>query len=134
MLRMKVFICDVCGYGDEFCVHVEDADPRHCKKPMRYIVEAPAVHYKPHYSHGLGKAVESFKQEEKALEAKGQWIATKSEANSIYETDVFKSDMTIRPLEKAKIKRDVERTAQQLVKDGVISHGYNGWKHSGSSS
>lgn len=94
-------------------------------------VKAPGVHYRPHYSHGLGRSVQTYKEEEKALEAKGQWIATKAEANSTYGTDIFEDDVTIKKNTKERVKKHVEKAAEKLVADGVLASGKDGWKYTG---
>ena len=92
-------------------------------------VKAPGVHYRPHFSHALGRKVQSYREEEKALEAKGQWIATKNEANSTYGTDIFSDDVTIKKATKEKVRKHVEKAAQKLAAEGVIRSGRDGWEY-----
>lgn len=95
--------------------------PKCCRVSMVPIPGGPAVNYKPHYSQALGKKVNRYIDEERALEKKGQWIASKSEANKAYETDHFTDNVTIQPAEQAKIKKTVEKAAAKLAKDGLMS-------------
>lgn len=122
MLRMKDYVCGLCSALRPDVVQVvgEEEQQRCCGKPMRELISAPAVQYKPHYSHALGRKVETYKEEERALESKGQWIASNKEASRLYDTELH-SDVAIKKITMPKIKKHVERTAQRLAADGVIS-------------
>lgn len=122
MLRMKDYICKKCGQTSMDVVQVvgEEAIPECCEKPMAQIISAPAVQYKPHYSHALGRKVETYKEEERALESKGQWIATAKEASRVYDTEMH-SDVAIKKVTLPQIRKHVEKTAQKLVADGVLT-------------
>lgn len=132
MLRMKDFQCVCCGAVEEIMVRVGDPDPEHCGSTMEHIwISAPGVHYKPHFSHTLNRKVSTYKEEEREIEKKGWWIASKSEANSSYGTDIFKDDVTIKQNNEAQIRKHVEKQAQKLVADGRLRVGKNGWESVG---
>ena len=120
MLRCVDFRCDWCGKTEEHILVVnEDPMPKHCKYTMRRVIGAPMVHYKPHYSHALGREVNRYSEEEKALEAKGQWIASKTEAARMYDTDIA-DNAVVQPVTQEAIRKTVEKQAQRLVADGVL--------------
>lgn len=121
MLRMLDLICKRCQWVEEFMVVVGDPLPQHCSQPMEKIwLSAPTIDYKVEYSHALGRKVSSTRELDKALEKKGQWVATKAEANSTYGTDIFEDNVTIRQAREAQIRKHVEKSAAKLVADGVI--------------
>jgi hypothetical protein len=94
--------------------------PKCCKVSMVPIPGGPAVNYKPHYSHALGRNVNRYIDEERALEKKGSWIASKTEANSAYDTDHFTDNVTVRKAQRDTIKKHVEKAASKAVADGRI--------------
>lgn len=125
MIRMVDFFCRKCAHvnHDEVII-VEDGErghPRHCGKTMAKMPAAPRLAYKPHYSHALGRNVETWSEEEKALEKKGQWIASPAEANRALEEPVFDDGVAVKRKTEADIKKHVEKVAKKLTADGVIS-------------
>jgi hypothetical protein len=132
MLRMVDFRCPVCEFTEEICVRKGDPSPLHCGIEMDKVwLKAPGIHYKPHYSHALGRRVERYADEDKALEQKGQWIASKSEANSTYGTDIFDDNVTIKQATKESVRKHVEKAARKLASDGVLRSGKGGWEFTG---
>jgi len=129
-MRLKDYRCGQCGEtkpdvvvldgkpdpGDVYCAI--------CGRTMDAVPAAPMVFYKPHYSHALGRRVDRYTDEEKELAKKGQWIASKTEANRVYDTDIFKDDVTVKPVTQEKIKKSVEKAAAKLAADGRISFKY----------
>ncbi len=122
MMRLKDYRCK-CGTVAVDVVEIDgEADvPTHCRKRMEPIPAGPLVAFKPHYSHALGKKVQRYSDEEKELAKKGQWIASKTEANRLYDTDHFNDNVTIQPAEKDAIRKTAEKAAAQLAKDGLMS-------------
>lgn len=127
MMRLKDYRCETCGEIRRDIVIIDGESPMvacHQYHTMVPLVGAPMVFYKPHYSHALGKRVNRYTDEERELAKKGQWIASKTEANRVYDTDIFKDDVTVKPATPEKIKRSVEKAAAELAKDGLISFKY----------
>lgn len=133
MLRMVDLRCVVCGAIEEHMVRVEDFYPDHCGSTMEKVwLSAPGVHYKPHYSHALGRTVDRYADEDKELAKTGKWIASKTEANSSYQTDIFDSNVTVDPVNDQKIRKQVEKAARKLTADGVLRSGPKGFEYTGS--
>lgn len=122
-LRFKDYLCYQCKQHQEIMMDLDrDPIPRCCGVKMKEIwISGPGIHYKPHYSHALGKRVDRYREEELALEKKGQWIASKSEANSNYGTDRFDDNVVVKRRREEEIRKHVEKQAQKLVADGRIS-------------
>jgi hypothetical protein len=123
-LRMKDFQCLKCGKITEEIVVVGDSTViKHCGKTARELVGAPMVHYKPHYSHGLGRRVDTYAEEERGLarEKNGAWIASKTEANNLYDTDTFTDNVTVKRDRQAGIRKAAEKAAEKLTGSGAIS-------------
>jgi hypothetical protein len=121
-MKFKDFRCK-CGVEAIDVIEV-DGDisvPRHCGKKMSLVPGGPMVFFKPHYSHALGKKVQRYSDEEKELASKGQWIASKTEANRLYDTDHFTDNVTVQPAEKEAIRKTAEKAAAKLAKDGLMS-------------
>lgn len=125
MIRLYDFYCRSCSsVKQDHVVVLEDGEhgfPRHCGKTMTKLATAPHVAYKPHFSHALNRKVNTWKEEEKELAKKGQWIASKDEANRAFEEPVFDEAVVGKSKSEADIKRHVEKVAKQLCADGVIS-------------
>lgn len=84
-------------------------------------LSAPGLHgLSAHYSHGLGKHVSSYTEEEKELTKKGMWIASRTETIRSYDWDP-QGDITVKKARKEQIKKHVEKQARKLVADGVIT-------------
>lgn len=128
MLRFKDWVCVCCGHEEEILGRVGDRAPNHCGSTMDEVwKKAPGVHYRPHYSHALGKRVDNSRQMDKELEAKGSWVASKSEANSNYNTDIFQSEMTVQRKKDPEIRAHVEKAARLLKERNIIKstgHGF----------
>lgn len=135
MLRMFDLRCVCCGEVEEHLVRLGERLPDHCGSTMEKIwLKAPGVHYRPHFSHALKKNVERYSDEDKELAKKGQWIATKSEANRVYDTDHFTDNVTVKNATNESIRKHVEKTAKKLVADGRLRVGRNGWESTDSGS
>jgi hypothetical protein len=128
MIRLKDFQCVSCGeIFEKLLIVEENTTVKHCGVPSKSVyISAPGVHYRPHFSHGLNREVSSYKEEERALtkEKNGAWIASKNEANGIYDTDHFDGPVAIRNARKEEIKRSVEKAADKLTRDGQIQLNY----------
>lgn len=98
--------------------------PKCCRVSMVPIPGGPAVNYRPHYSHALGKKVNRYIDEERQLEKTGRWIATKNEANAMYDTADFTDNVTVKKATKATIRKHVEKAAEKAVADGRIRLNY----------
>lgn len=123
-MRFVDFLCDVCGDEWEQLVYSDEKALVNCcgVAAKKIWKKAPGVHYMPHYSHALGRKVSTYREEEKALQAKdGSWIASKSEANRLMDGDghAFDDSVVIKK-NKERIKKYVEKSAQKLVSDGRI--------------
>lgn len=126
-MRLKDYACKTCDETrkDVFIPSGSTAAVLcHAGHGMVELPGAPMVAYKPHYSHALGRHVERYADEDKELGKKGQWIASKAEANSSYGTDIFKDNVAIKPASEEKIKKHVEKAAAKLAADGRISFRY----------
>lgn len=122
MIRLVDFRCSKCGRTYEDCVQSDNQVSTHCGKPaVKVWLRAPGLggDVRPHYSHALGRKVKSYAEEEKALAKTGSWIASKTEANRLYDTDHFTSDVTIKK-DKERIRKHVEKAASKAVADGKI--------------
>ncbi len=95
---MVDFKCRVCGLVYEEMVHGDRRNSMHCGVGAdRVWVAAPGLAgISAHYSHSLGRRVASFTEEERELAKKNSWIATKSEANRLYDGRSFDDDVTIK--------------------------------------
>ncbi len=125
MIRLYDFYCRKCASVEpDYVVIVEDGEhgfPKHCGKTMTKLATAPRLAYKPHFSHALNRTVDTWKEEEKELARKGQWIASKDEANRAFEEPVFDEAVVGRSKTDAEIRKHVEKVASKLCADGVIS-------------
>lgn len=121
-LRFKDFRCSQCmdEVHDVLEIDGDITIPKCCRSSMVPIPGGPTVHFKPHYSHALGKKVNRYIDEERALEKKGEWIASKTEANRLYDTADFSDSVVIKKAQKETIKKHVEKAAARAVADGVV--------------
>jgi hypothetical protein len=128
MLRMKDWRCPVCGEIEEILGRIGDPRPLHCGIEMDEVwLKAPGIGYRPQYSHALGKRIDSSAQLDRELAKKGEWVASKSEANSNYNTDIFQSEMTVQRKKDPEIRKHVEKAARMLKERNIIKstgHGF----------
>lgn len=129
MLRFWDWICVCCGHEEEILGRVGDPDPTHCGSTMEKVwKKAPGVHYRPQYSHGLGKRVSSSAEMDRELAKNGQWVASKSEINSTYGTDIFNDNVTVQPRTDQKLHEHVEQAARMLVEKNVLKSTGSGFE------
>jgi len=73
-----------------------------------------------HYSHALGKRVSSFTEEERELSKTGSWIASKDEANRLYDGN-FTDDITIKRQAKSDYAKAADQVMKQLQATGAVN-------------
>lgn len=129
MLRLEDFQCSWCKMIDEYMIVVGDAPPECCGEPMTKVWRsAPQIDCKSQYSHALGRKISSYRELDKELEKKGQWVASKTEANRVYDTDIFDDNVTVKKATEEQTRKHVEKAARKLVADGKIRSGPKGWE------
>jgi hypothetical protein len=122
-LRMVDFECRKCHRTYEEMCPSDAQSSQHCGvSATRVWVRAPGLAgVNPHFSHALGRRVSGYIEEDRELAKKGQWVATKKEASSMYDHDFMGDNVTIKPATKDAIKKQVEKQARRLASDGLIS-------------
>lgn len=124
MLRMVDFECGRCSSIFEEIVNADKQEAYHCGvKAKKVWIKAPglggSIH--PHYSHAIGRKVNSYAEVDRELAKTGSWVATKSEANRMYDTDHFDDNVAIKKRKKEEIRKHVEKATQRAVGDGLVS-------------
>lgn len=128
MRRLVDVICENCGKIEEDVFVAGSRIPRcgSCSGVRGKVwLSAPGLSgLSAHYSHALGRAVTSYTEEERELAKKGSWIASKQEIIRSYDTDIG-DDVVVKSARKEQIRKHVDKQAQKLVAEGLISFGKN---------
>jgi len=128
-LRLKDFKCRECSKVEEILIVVGDPNPKHCEKTMAQVwIAAPGIDFKRQFNHTLNRKVNSSMELDRELAKTGAWVASKTEANAAYDTDIFDDNATVRMASKEKIRKHVEKQAEALVRQGVLRSTADGWK------